>query len=276
MRGEVVLVTGGSSGIGLATAKRFAARGARVVIAARDAARLHAAAAEVAGDSRGFPTDVTDDSSVRALAESIAETEGRLDVLVNGAGVMELGPAEALGAASAERLIQTNYLGAVRVLHAVLPLLRRGERRSIVNVSSLAGKVAPPFMAAYAASKFALAAYTYVLRQELRADGVHVALVSPGPADTPMLAGRMPRTVAHYPLPPGVPVVSADDVAAAIERVVLRRSADVTVPRFMGPVVRLGQAFPRLVDWTYRLTGRPMAGLEPAAAPPADSEAGRT
>jgi NAD(P)-dependent dehydrogenase (short-subunit alcohol dehydrogenase family) len=256
VRGEVVLVTGGSSGIGLETARRFAGLGARVVLAARDPARLEAAVGALGPGVRAVGADVTSEESVRALADSLAEVEGRLDVLVNGAGVLELGPAEVLGPAVAERLMQTNYLGAVRVLHAVLPLLRRGRRRSIVNVSSLAGKVAPPFMAPYAASKSALAAYTYALRQELRAEGFHLALVSPGPADTPMLAGRGPGVVLHYPIPPGIPMVDAGAVADAIVRVVRRRSADVTVPRHLAPAMRLGKAFPRLVDWTYRFAAR--------------------
>jgi NAD(P)-dependent dehydrogenase (short-subunit alcohol dehydrogenase family) len=274
VRGEVVLVTGGSSGIGLAVARRFAALGARVVLAARDAGRLEAAVAELGGGVRGVAADVTRDDSVRALLESVAAVEGRLDVVVNSAGVLELGRAETLGAAAAERVAQTNYLGAVRVMHAALPLLRRGRRRSVVNVSSLAGKLAPPYMAPYAASKWALAAYTYSLRQELRGEGFHLALVSPGPVRTPMLAGRMPREDAHYPLPPGVPIVDADDVAAVVVRVVRRRSADVTVPRHLAPLMRIGQAFPRLVDWMYRLNGAVRRAPERRAAE-SGAESGR-
>lgn len=251
MEGEVVVITGGSSGIGLAVAQHFAARGARVVLAARDAARLDAAVENVGGACRGHSTDITSDDSVAALMASIESTEGRIDCLINCAGVLEIGPAEVHGIAVAERLMQTNYLGAVRVMQAALPLLRKGSRKSIVNLSSMAGKVAPPFMASYAATKFALAAYSYAFRQELKREGFHVGLVSPGPVDTPMLEGRLPGASDHYPVPPGVPLLKAEDVARVVGRAVEKRQVDVIVPRHLAPLVRLGQAAPRAVDLTY-------------------------
>lgn len=254
MRDEVVLVTGGSSGIGLATAHRFAREGARVVLAARTAETLQAAAGAVGPRARAVVADLADMASVRALADDIAAREGRLDVLVNCAGQLEIGPAEAGGLEVAERLLRVNYLGAVAAIEACLPLLRSGGRRSIVNVSSVAGKLAPPFMAAYAASKFALTGYTHALRQELAPQGIHVGLVSPGPVDTPMIQGRV-RT-RYYPLLPGVPVITADEAAAAIVRCVRRRSAEVVAPWHMGGAARLGLAFPRAVDLAYRLGGR--------------------
>jgi short-subunit dehydrogenase len=144
-----------------------------------------------------------------------------------------------------------NYLGAVNMIDAVLPLLRLGGRRSIVNVSSLAGKLAPPYMAAYAASKFALTAYTHSLRQELAPEGFHVGLVSPAPVDTPMIRGRV-RT-RYYPLPPGIGVLTPEATAKEIFRLVLFRTTDRTLPGRLSPLVRLGQAFPRLVDGVYAL-----------------------
>lgn len=254
MKDEVVLITGGSSGIGLATAERFARAGARVVLVARDPARLADAVASVGGAARALPADLTSPADTRRIAEDVAATEGRLDVLINCAGQFEVGPAEEAGPALAERLVRVNYLGAVNAIHALLPLLRAGRRRSIVNVSSLAGKVAPPFMAAYAASKFALAGYTHALRQELRPEGFHVGLVSPAPVDTPMIEGRIGTR--YYPLPPGVGVLTPRRTAEAIFRAVERRSADRTLPGRLSPLVRFGQAFPLLVDGVYRLMKR--------------------
>jgi short-subunit dehydrogenase len=250
LRGEVVLVTGGSSGIGLAAAHAFAAEGARVILAARDRQRLEAAARAVGGATRTLPVDTTDAASVAALARAVEETEGRLDVLVNCAGQLEIGPAEESGPELAERLIRANYLGVVNVVHAFLPLLRKGKRRSIVNVSSMAGKIAPPYMAAYSASKFALNGYTHALRQELRGEGFHLALVSPGPVDTPMTEGRL-RT-RYYPLLPGVKVVTAGVAARAVVQAVKRRATEVIVPRRYSLLVRLGLAFPGIVDRVYR------------------------
>lgn len=250
MRGEVVLVTGGSGGIGVATARAFVREGARVVLAARDREKLEAAAEEVGGKTGVLSLDAADRASVATLAREMETREGRLDVLVNCAGVLDVGPAVEAGPEIAERLIRTNYLGTVDVIHALLPLLRAGRRRSIVNVSSVAGKIAPPYMAAYAGSKFALTGYTHALRQELRREGVHVSLVSPGPVDTPMIAGRVGTP--EYPLPPGVDVVPPERVAHAILRAVEHRLADVVVPGRLSLPLRFGLAFPRLVDWVYR------------------------
>lgn len=254
MQDEVVLVTGGSSGIGLAAARLFARGGARVVLVARDAARLAVAVEGIGSAARAVPADITVPADARRIADDVAAREGRLDVLINCAGQFDVGPADEAGAELADRLVRVNYLGAVNVIHATLPLLRAGRRRSIVNVSSMAGKVAPPYMAAYAASKFALAGYTHSLRQELRTEGFHVGLLSPSPVDTPMIEGRVGTR--YYPLPPGIGVLTADTVAAAIVRLVRRRSADRTIPGRLSPLVRLGQAFPLLVDAVYALMRR--------------------
>jgi NAD(P)-dependent dehydrogenase (short-subunit alcohol dehydrogenase family) len=255
VRGEVVLITGGSSGIGLAAAHLFAREGARVILAARDEDKLARAVSMIGAGARALAADATSPEAVRALVENIGSREGRIDVLINSAGQFEIGPAEEGGAELAERLIGVNYLGPVRFTHECLPLLRRGIRRSIVNISSLAGKLAPPFMAAYSGSKFALAGYTHALRQELRPEGFHVCLVSPGPVDTPLIEGRIRTT--YYPVPPGVPVVSAEAAAESVLRAVRKRSTEVVIPRRLGPVVRMGQTFPRLVDLVYRLIPRP-------------------
>ena len=156
MRGEVVVVTGGSSGIGLAVAEEFARREARVVVVARDGARAREVAASLPGEARAIAANVGSVESIAAMMEDVRRTEGRIDVLVNSAGRFEVGPAEAAGAELAAELIEVNYLGAVRTIHAALPLLRQGRRRSIVTLSSIAGKLAPPFFAAYSGSKFAL------------------------------------------------------------------------------------------------------------------------
>lgn len=251
MRDEVVLITGGSSGIGLAAARRFLDAGARVWLTARDEGKLVAAAADLPGPVRTHPSDVTDPTSLQALVDHIREEEGRLDVLLNSAGQLALGSAEESAPELAERLMRVNYLGLARTVAATLPLLRAGSRRSIVNLSSFAGKLTPPFWSAYCATKFAVQAYSHALRQELRPEGIHVGIVLPGPVESPMTDGLLNTPM--YPVPFGVPILSVYDVARAIIRCIEGRRAEVTVPGRFGPVMRLAAAFPTLVDAFYSL-----------------------
>jgi NAD(P)-dependent dehydrogenase (short-subunit alcohol dehydrogenase family) len=251
-RGERVLVTGGSSGIGLETARAFVASGARVWIAARDEERLSQAAASTGAEP--LVADVSTAEGARELLAEVGRQADGLDVLVNCAGQFEVGRAEELGTEMAERLVQVNYLGSVRTIQAALPLLRRGERRSIVTLSSIAGRVAPPFFSAYSGSKFALHGYCHALRQELRPEGFHVGLVLPGPVDTVMIAGKYGTD--HYPPPPFMPKIAAGPVAAGVLRCVRRRRREVVIPSRLAAIARLAGAFPELVDLAYRWLAR--------------------
>lgn len=241
---RAMLITGASSGIGLATAYTLAGADSHLYLVGRNLDRLQ----RVAGELRATAicADLSDPAQVGSMAAEVERQAGRLDVLINCAGQLEVGRAEELGVEVAERLMRVNYLGAVSVIHACLPLLRRGREPVIVNVSSLAGRLAPPYMAAYAASKFALSGYSHALRQELRRESIHVGLVLPGPVETPMVRGRLGG--AYYPLPPGTPVLTADRVARAIRTVIEQRLPEVLVPRRLAAAARLGSAFPALVD----------------------------
>ncbi|HYF91638.1 MAG TPA: SDR family NAD(P)-dependent oxidoreductase [Symbiobacteriaceae bacterium] len=253
---RVVLITGASSGIGLAAAHTLAPSASHLYLVGRNTDRLQAAAGDFPATAIG--ADVSDPAKVSMIAAEVERMTGRLDVLVNCAGQLEIGRADELGLEVAERLIRVNYLGTVGVIHACLPLLRRGSAPVIVNVSSVAGRLAPPYMAAYAASKFAITGYSQALRQELRPEGIHVGLVFPGPVDTPMVRERLGGT--YYPLPPGTPVLTAGRVARAIQMVVEQRLPEVTVPRRLAAATRLGSAFPALVDRFY--TGIAAAGAQ--------------
>jgi NAD(P)-dependent dehydrogenase (short-subunit alcohol dehydrogenase family) len=249
MRGQVVLITGGSSGIGLAAARRFASLGARVILTARNEEKLARAAAEAGGDVGWFPADVSDPASVAALMAWIAERDGHLDVLLNSAGQLDLATSGESAPELAERLMRVNYFGLTRVVAGALPLLRAGSRRSIVNLSSFAGKLVPPYFSAYSASKFAVQGYSHALRQELAGERFHVGLVLPGPVASPMTDGLL--NTAMYPVPFGVPVIAPDRVAKAIVKCVARRRMEVVVPGYFTPLLKLGAAFPRLVDLIY-------------------------
>jgi NAD(P)-dependent dehydrogenase (short-subunit alcohol dehydrogenase family) len=182
-----VLITGTSTGIGAACALDLDGRGWRVFAGVRkeaDAQRLRKAASE-----RLLPVmlDVTDQRSVRAAAEKIGDAVGPsgLAGLVNNAGIVVPGPLELVPLEKVRRQLEVNVLGHLAVTQAVLPLLRAGRGR-IVNVGSISGRIAPPYMGAYAASKHALEAVTDVLRVELRRWGIQVAIVEPDSVATPI------------------------------------------------------------------------------------------
>ncbi len=175
----IVLVTGGSSGFGLLIAKRFAAAGDTVVATMRNPARADSALTDIAG-CEVIALDVTDQASVDAAVSHTLAAHGRIDVLVNNAGIGLRGAIETVTDAAAKDLFETNFFGALRMIRAVLPGMREQQLGVIVNVSSLAGIVTPPFEGIYAASKYALEAVTEAMHYELGPFGVRAHLVEPG------------------------------------------------------------------------------------------------
>jgi NADP-dependent 3-hydroxy acid dehydrogenase YdfG len=193
--GTVALVTGASSGIGEATARELARRGADVVLAARRKDRLDTLAAELAadGDAGGalaIEVDVTDRAAVVAAVERAAAWRGRLDTVVNNAGVMLLGPVQGAPVQEWDRMISLNLSGLLYVAHAALPHLLRaaeGEPRRVadlVNISSVAGRVSRAGSGVYNLTKHGVGAFSESLRQEVTERHVRVSLVEPGAVDT--------------------------------------------------------------------------------------------
>jgi len=182
-RGKSVLITGGSRGLGLLLARGLAAEGARVAVCARDPHELERARADLAARGANafvFPCDVTDRAQVRELVEVVERHFGGVDVLVNNAGVIQVGPLETMTLADFEQAMAVHFWGPLYTTLAVLPGMRaRGEGR-IVNISSIGGKIAVPHLVPYSASKFALAGLSDGLRAELAKDGIVVTSVFPG------------------------------------------------------------------------------------------------
>jgi NAD(P)-dependent dehydrogenase (short-subunit alcohol dehydrogenase family) len=194
-QGKVVVITGGSRGLGLALAERFGRAGAKLVLAARDFDELVRArqilldrgAVQTEEDVLLIPVDLTDPSQASSLIEHAIGNFGRIDVLINNAGVIEVGPVENQPLSAYRRAMSTNFFAALHTTHAALPhLLRRGERQgsraaaSIVNIASIGGKFAMPHLLPYVASKFALVGFSEGLHAELRHKGVRVTTVCPG------------------------------------------------------------------------------------------------
>ncbi len=201
--GTVALVTGASSGIGEATAAALAAQGARVAVAARRRDRLEQLAGRLGGNGTALvvEADVTDEASARAAVERTVDRFGRLDVLVNNAGVMLLGPIVDAPVEEWRRMVELNLLGLLYCTHAALPHLLRaaddGPRRvaDVVNVSSVAGRIARVGNGVYSATKFGVVAFSEALRQEVTTRHVRVTIVEPGAVLTELATHNRPEII---------------------------------------------------------------------------------
>jgi NADP-dependent 3-hydroxy acid dehydrogenase YdfG len=179
--GKIVLITGASSGIGEATARRLAGSGHRVVVGARRAGRIAAIAADVraaGGSAEHHELDVTDPQSMDSFVRAAHERHGRVDVLVNNAGVMPLSMLEALKVDEWNQMIDVNIRGVLHGIAAVLPVMRSQGDGHIVNIASVSGHRVDPTAAVYSATKFAVRAISEGLRQESR--DLRVTVISPG------------------------------------------------------------------------------------------------
>ncbi|HLY33245.1 MAG TPA: SDR family oxidoreductase [Jatrophihabitantaceae bacterium] len=221
---SVALVTGASSGIGEATVRRLVRRGYKVAAVARRADRLEALAAESDGAVLALSADVTDAEQARSAVGRTVSEFGSLEVLVNNAGIMLLGPFETSPPGDWRQMFDLNVLALMTLSQEAIPHLRKaaaGARgiADIINVGSVAGRVARPNFAAYNASKWAVTAFTEALRQELAPDGVRVSVVQPGAVETELLGHVDPgfrERLAAGPLG-SVQRITADDVARTIE-----------------------------------------------------------
>ena len=263
---KVVIVTGGSSGLGRAIATAFARAGAKVVIAARGAEALAHASEAMRRDGlevAAIGADVTRQESVDALFAETLKRFGRLDVLVNNVGRSMRSLAADTTPDDFQELMDLNLIGLVRCTRAALPHLLK-SRGHLVNISSLAGKVAARYMGAYPATKSAVTAYTQQLRLELSPEGLHVLLVCPGPiardgGPSAALAHARPEDLARMPASarePGAGVKSRairpEKLASAIVAACARRRSELISPRYARLLLALMQLSPSLGDWIVR------------------------
>lgn len=245
-RDRVVIVTGASSGIGEAAARRFAAAGARVVLVARTAEALERVAASIraaGGVALPIALDVSAPSAPEGLVARVVEELGGIDGLVNNAGANHRGPLEERSAAEVRQILEVNLIAPLLLTRAALPSLRaRGG--FVVNVASLAGRVPLADEVTYSASKWGLRGFSLSLRDELESAGVRVSLVSPGPVDTGFIRGA----VDHIPdMVFSQPISTAEEIAGQIlasaadgaaERTPSLATAAMTTVGYLAPGIR--------------------------------------
>jgi NADP-dependent 3-hydroxy acid dehydrogenase YdfG len=188
--GKVVVITGASSGLGEAAARHLSAEGATVVLGARRADRIEALAADLtAGGGRAVAvaTDVTRDDQVKRLVDTAVKRFGRIDVMINNAGLMALSPFERLRVDEWDRMIDVNIKGVLYGIAAALPHMKRQQAGHIINVSSVAGHKVRPGNGVYAATKHAVRALSEGLRQEVKPYNIRTTVISPGAVATELV-----------------------------------------------------------------------------------------
>ncbi len=270
-RPRVVLVVGGSSGIGLASAREFCRRGDRVILAARSQESLRAAARRCREDTAlevdTVVCDVTEPGAVTALVDGVVVEHGRLDVVVHSAMVMAYGEIEQLPAELFERVVDTAIKGTAHMARAVLAVFRRQHRGTLVIVNSLLGSIATPYMGAYVTAKWGQLGLARTLQLETRDErDVHVCIVSAGSVNTPIY-DQAANVTGRQPSPPW-PVLSPQTLGRVVARVVDRPRRFVSIPAGpANPVIVLGF---RLVPWAYDALVGPLLRLTGLREGPAE------
>ena len=269
--GKVCLITGGSRGLGLVLARQICAEGGKVVLLARDRDELRRAEAELTaagGDVLTIPCDLLDSAQIRSAIAAAVDRYHRLDVVINNAGIIEVGPLQHMQQQDFERSMNLHFWAPYHVIMASLPHLREAPEPRIVNVASIGGRIAVPHLSPYSASKFALVGLSDSLRAELAQDGIRVTTVLPGMMQTgshvnAQFKGDHAAEYAWFSASASLPLVAlkAERAAAKILNACRRGKPTLMMP-FSTRLAILGNAaFPDLSAQAMKLANR----LLPAA-----------
>jgi short-subunit dehydrogenase len=248
---QVIIVTGASSGIGAAAARRLARDGARLALVARRADRLREVGSEVerlGAEALLVPADVTQGPDVRHMVEATLARWGRVDVLVNNAGISFDEPITGLEAEKLRQEVNVNLIAPIECSQAVLPVMLRQRSGHIINVASIEALIATPGSSVYCATKFGLLGYSDSIRRRLRGTGVHVSTFCPGY----VVSELNPRLKAHVEgradAPPIRGLMPAEHAGDAIAGLIRRPRRLVVIPESWRPLVLAGVLFPWLAD----------------------------
>lgn len=253
---KVVVITGGSRGLGLVLARQFAVEGAKVAICARDAAELQRAMADLAmHETEVFAAvcDVRNQDAVNEFIKAVVNRFGQIDVLINNAGVIQVAPLENQTQKDFEEAMQVHFWGAFYTMQAVVPQMKKQGAGRIVNIASIGGKVAVPHLAPYCASKFALVGLSNAMRGELLQDNIYVTTVCPGLMRTgshinATFKGKNELEFAWFSLGNASPLtsVSAEVAAKQIVKAVRNGDAELIISIQAEILAKMNAMFPEL------------------------------
>ena len=266
LQGKVVLITGSSRGLGLALAEEFAGKGSRIVICAREQEELTRARAQL--EQRGAEVldvvcDVSDRQSVQRLIEQVRQRFGEIDVLVNNAGIIGVGPYEEQKLEDFEQAMNINFWGVVNTTLAVLPEMKRRRSGRIVNITSIGGKVSVPHLLPYSCAKFAAVAFSEGLRAEIKREGVLVTTIVPGLMRTGSylnadFKGRHQAEFGWFSMGSTTPftAIAARRAARQIVNATISGSAELIITWQAELLARLHGLFPGLITEILALVNR--------------------
>ncbi len=276
LRGASVVITGGSRGLGLNIARVLVGQGARLALLARSTDDLERAERELAaagGDVLILPCDVTVRPELEAALAWIADKRGRIDVLINNAGVIQVGPMDQMGLLDFDEAVRTHFWAPLNAMRAVIPGMRKQGGGRIVNISSIGGKVAVPHLGPYAASKFALTGLSNAMRAELARDGILITTVCPGLMRTGShlnieVKGNHEAEFAWFAMGAGAPLitVSAEHAAKQVVRALRDGDHELVIGAAAKLLVLADAIAPELVADVMSVVARAM----PKASPEGD------
>jgi NAD(P)-dependent dehydrogenase (short-subunit alcohol dehydrogenase family) len=270
LRDKVVVITGGSRGLGLVLARYVCARGGNVALIARDSEELARAKADLApraGKTLTIQCDLLDSGQIQSAVRQIIDRFSKIDILINNAGIIEVGPLEHMRPEDFDRAMRLHFWAPFELISQIVPEMRIWGGGRIVNISSIGGKIAVPHMASYSASKFALTGLSDAVRAELARDNIHVTTVAPGMMRTgshvnAKFKGKHDKEFAWFAASAGAPLLSMNANRAARKILAAcRRGQPSLTLTFAARAAILGNAlFPNLTGYAMKFANRLLPG----------------
>src|SRR5580765_4670673 len=266
LKNKVALITGGSRGLGLVLARQICGEGGNVALIARDPDELARAKADLVrrgGVALTVQCDLLDSEQIQSAVRQIIDRFGKIDILINNAGIIEVGPLEHMGRADFERAMQLHFWAPFELISRIVPEMRTWGGGRIVNISSIGGKMAVPHLAPYSASKFALTGFSDAIRAELARDNIHVRTVAPGMMRTgshvnAQFKGKHDTEFAWFAASAGAPLISmdADRAARKILAACRRGQPSLTLTFAARGAIVANALFPNLTGYAMKIVNR--------------------